>query len=117
MNDRMRFLALMILRERGERCVLRCESTKKSARDTAGCARRFENGTAGEIDRPIYPGLTLELVTVGDFALPVAGLFVQVKGQSAGTRDLLQAGPCTPVGGERPPWTENKKGCLRESNA
>lgn len=40
--------------------------------------------------------LTLELVTVGDFALPVAGLFVQVKGQSAGTRDLLQAGPCTP---------------------
>lgn len=42
--------------------------------------------------------LTLELVTVGDFALPVAGLFVQVKGQSAGTRDLLQAGPCTPAG-------------------
>lgn len=55
--------------------------------------------------------LTLELVTVGDFALPVAGLFVQVKGQSAGTRDLLQAGPCTPVGA----GTENK-GCLRESN-
>lgn len=55
--------------------------------------------------------LTLELVTVGDFALPVAGLFVQVKGQSAGTRDLLQAGPCTPGGA----GTENK-GCLRESN-
>lgn len=55
--------------------------------------------------------LTLELVTVGDFALPVAGLFVQVKGQSAGTRDLLQAGPCTPAGA----GTENK-GCLRESN-
>lgn len=42
--------------------------------------------------------LTLELVTVGDFALPVAGLFVQVKGQSAGARDLLEAGPCTPSG-------------------
>lgn len=42
--------------------------------------------------------LTLELVTVGDFALPVAGLFVQVKGQSAGARDLLEAGPCTPNG-------------------
>lgn len=41
--------------------------------------------------------LTLELVTVGDFALPVAGLFVQVKGQSAGTRDLLQAGFRAPV--------------------
>lgn len=51
--------------------------------------------------------LTLELVTVGDFALPVAGLFVHVKGQSAGTRDLLQAGPCTPAGA----GTENK-GCL-----
>lgn len=41
--------------------------------------------------------LTLELVTVGDFALPVAGLFVQVKGQPAGTRDLLQAGFRAPV--------------------
>lgn len=41
--------------------------------------------------------LTLELVTVGDFALPVAGLFVQVKGQSAGARDLLQAGLRAPV--------------------
>lgn len=55
--------------------------------------------------------LTLELVTVGDFALPVAGLFVHVKGQSAGARDLLQAGPCTPGG----TGTENR-GCLRESN-
>lgn len=52
--------------------------------------------------------LTLELVTVGDFALPVAGLFVHVKGQSAGARDLLQAGPCTPAG--EPTGTENKKG-------
>lgn len=56
--------------------------------------------------------LTLELVTVGDFALPVAGLFVHVKGQSAGARDLLQAGPCTPGG----TGTENR-GCLRESNS
>lgn len=48
--------------------------------------------------RPPTRRLTLELVTVGDFALPVAGLFVQVKGQSAGARDLLQAGPCTPSG-------------------
>lgn len=44
--------------------------------------------------------LTLELVTVGDLALPVAGLFVQIKRQSTGTRDLLQAGPCTPKGGK-----------------
>lgn len=82
-------------------CVLRCESTRESAIRPA-------------IDwRPPSPilRLTLELVTVGDFALPVAGLFVQVKGQSAGTRDLLQAGPCTPAGA----GTENK-GCLRESN-
>lgn len=47
---------------------------------------------------PTRRRLTLELVTVGDFALPVAGLFVQVKGQSAGARDLLEAGPCTPSG-------------------
>lgn len=44
--------------------------------------------------------LTLELVTVGDLALPVAGLFVQIKGQSTGTRDWLQAGFCTPEGGK-----------------
>lgn len=55
--------------------------------------------------------LTLELVTVGDFALPVAGLFVHVKGQSAGARDLLQAGPCTPGG-----TGKENRGCLRESN-
>lgn len=41
--------------------------------------------------------LTLELVTVGDFALPVAGLFVQVKGQPTGARDLLQAGFRAPI--------------------
>lgn len=41
--------------------------------------------------------LTLELVTVGDFALPVTGLFVQIKGQPAGARDLLQAGFRAPV--------------------
>lgn len=68
--------------------------------------RRFNRRSPSPILR-----LTLELVTVGDFALPVAGLFVQVKGQSAGTRDLLQAGPCTPAGA----GTENK-GCLREYN-
>lgn len=45
--------------------------------------------------------LTLELVTVGDFALPVAGLFVQVKGQSAGARDLLQARFRAPVRAEQ----------------
>lgn len=80
--------------------MLRCEST------------RGIGDLTGEIGRSPSPilRLTLELVTVGDFALPVAGLFVQVKGQSAGTRDLLQAGPCTPAGA----GTENK-GCLRES--
>jgi hypothetical protein len=68
-------------------------------------------GDRRAIERVIRGGspilrLTLELVTVGDFALPVAGLFVQVKGQSAGARDLLQAGPCTPAGA----GTEKKKG-------
>lgn len=70
---------------------------------------RRDIGRARHTRSPILR-LTLELVTVGDFALPVAGLFVHVKGQSAGTRDLLQAGPCTPAGA----GTENK-GCLRES--
>lgn len=60
--------------------------------ETAGRKRRQVSGSPWSIHR-----LTLELVTVGDFALPVAGLFVQVKGQSAGARDLLQAGFRAPV--------------------
>lgn len=49
---------------------------------------------------PAFPRapLTLELVTVFDLALPVTGLFVQVKSQSTRTRDLLQSGSCTPRG-------------------
>lgn len=61
--------------------------------------------------RPPTLRLTLELVTVGDFALPIAGLFVQVKGQSAGARDLLQAGPCTP-GGARDRKQKKKGACV-----
>lgn len=70
--------------------MLRCESLRGNRR--LDRARNWSRSPS-----PILR-LTLELVTVGDFALPVAGLFVQVKGQSAGTRDLLQAGPCTPAG-------------------
>lgn len=75
--------------------MLRCEPTRGSAIHRP----RDDARSSSSILR-----LTLELVTVGDFALPVAGLFVQVKGQSAGACDLLQAGPCTPAGA----GTENK---------
>lgn len=47
---------------------------------------------------PLLASLTLELVTVGDLALPVAGLFVQIKGQSTRTRNLLEPRSCAPEG-------------------
>lgn len=83
--------ALVLMNANMSAC-LRCESTIARGSAIRGARDRIR----GRPRRSPILRLTLELVTVGDFALPVARLFVQIKGQSAGTRDLLQAGPCTP---------------------
>ena len=77
---------------------------KQNVRKQFAVSKRISRGKGETGNGDRYAGspwsihrLTLELVTVGDFALPVAGLFVQVKGQPAGTRDLLQAGFRAPV--------------------
>lgn len=86
------------MREDGHALVLMIRTVRATLRvSTRGIGDLTVRETGRRSPSPILR-LTLELVTVGDFALPVAGLFVQVKGQSAGTRDLLQAGPCTPAG-------------------